>query len=513
MSSYLQNSFLLPPLFVELLSSYPQQVGNMAVITPYRAQVGCLRDAFRRALGGDTALLAKGIEFGTVDGFQGREADVVIFSCVRAQPEAVAAAAVAAGGGGARGMSGRSNMRGQGPRVGFLADMRRMNVGLTRGIRAMWVVCHAATLASSEAWRPLLQEASARGVLLQGRKPWRDVVRRPVVQLTLPGEGHFALPPSAAGGRAGGKGSGVTRARQQAGQPPRAALVGSAEGAGGDVQRSGSGALVAAGGGFRGVAGGGGGGRRLNMGVGGGGKGGVKPDSNGIARLAGGEAGGLQGSGRSGDVGGAGGGAVSGKEQQESKEAVEGPGALFIPKKQTMKRTVSDTSRAAAEAAAAAAAGVGAGNTAAAAGGAGQAGASAVAKRDSHGLAGARMDGGRGTGRGVTPAGGGGERGGRGGGAGLVGGTRGGGAAAGGGAGRGGRGGVLGQQTAAVGVGGGSRAAGLPASRSGEVFAGAKAGRGNGGGGREQMGARHVGWVGGVGRATTARPDGGAAGL
>ena len=45
---------------------------------------------------------------------QGKEADVVLFSCVRAHD-----GGTAGGGGGSRG-------------VGFLADVRRMHVGLTR---------------------------------------------------------------------------------------------------------------------------------------------------------------------------------------------------------------------------------------------------------------------------------------------------------------------------------------------------------------------------------------------
>ena len=51
---------------------------------------------------------------------QGKEADVVIFSCVRA------------------------HSRGAG--VGFLADVRRMNVGLTRARHALWILGHSSTL-------------------------------------------------------------------------------------------------------------------------------------------------------------------------------------------------------------------------------------------------------------------------------------------------------------------------------------------------------------------------------
>jgi len=51
---------------------------------------------------------------------QGKEADVVIFSCVRAH-------------------SRRSG-------VGFLSDVRRMNVGLTRARRALWILGHSSTL-------------------------------------------------------------------------------------------------------------------------------------------------------------------------------------------------------------------------------------------------------------------------------------------------------------------------------------------------------------------------------
>ena len=55
----------------------------------------------------------------TVRHVQGKEADVVLFSCVRAHD-------VGGSGGTLGGAGGRS------PGVGFLADVRRMNVGLTR---------------------------------------------------------------------------------------------------------------------------------------------------------------------------------------------------------------------------------------------------------------------------------------------------------------------------------------------------------------------------------------------
>jgi superfamily I DNA and/or RNA helicase len=58
-------------------------------------------------------MFAEEVELNTVDGFQGREKDIILMSLVRA--------------GGTRG-------------IGFLADIRRMNVGLTRGRYAMLVV-------------------------------------------------------------------------------------------------------------------------------------------------------------------------------------------------------------------------------------------------------------------------------------------------------------------------------------------------------------------------------------
>jgi superfamily I DNA and/or RNA helicase len=53
-----------------VLQAYPGEVGSVAVISPYKAQVMALRDEFRRAFGGEAAVAAAGIEFGTVDGFQ-----------------------------------------------------------------------------------------------------------------------------------------------------------------------------------------------------------------------------------------------------------------------------------------------------------------------------------------------------------------------------------------------------------------------------------------------------------
>ena len=85
---------------------------RVAVITPYAQQANLLRKCFHEALGPEYERL---VEVNTVDGFQGRESNIVIFSCVRAA--------------GSHG-------------VGFLSHVRRMNVALTR---AKWrdLVDHA----------------------------------------------------------------------------------------------------------------------------------------------------------------------------------------------------------------------------------------------------------------------------------------------------------------------------------------------------------------------------------
>ena len=83
---------------------------NIAVITPYSAQVQLLREQLPAA-----------IEIGSVDGFQGREKEAVIISLVR------------------------SNVKGE---VGFLAETRRMNVALTRARRKLIVIGDSATITS-----------------------------------------------------------------------------------------------------------------------------------------------------------------------------------------------------------------------------------------------------------------------------------------------------------------------------------------------------------------------------
>lgn len=77
----------------------------------------------------------------TVDSFQGKQLDVVILSCVRAS-------------------EGRTG-------VGFLADVRRMNVAITRAKAALWVLGSAQTLRRSPVWAALLGDAEARGVIIR----------------------------------------------------------------------------------------------------------------------------------------------------------------------------------------------------------------------------------------------------------------------------------------------------------------------------------------------------------
>ncbi|RMY05333.1 hypothetical protein D0867_10062, partial [Hortaea werneckii] len=112
--------------------------GRIGVITPYKSQLRMLRDRFSSRFGSGIFDM---VEFNTTDAFQGRESEIIIFSCVRASP---------AGG------------------IGFLQDIRRMNVGLTRAKSSLWVLGNSDSLVRGQFWKKLVNDAQARDAYTTG---------------------------------------------------------------------------------------------------------------------------------------------------------------------------------------------------------------------------------------------------------------------------------------------------------------------------------------------------------
>jgi ATP-dependent RNA/DNA helicase IGHMBP2 len=104
----------------------PAKIG---VITPYAAQVGRLQ-ARLQDLG------EAGLEIDSVDGFQGREKELIVFDAVRSNPDG---------------------------EVGFLGDHRRLNVAITRARRKLILVGDSATLSSDPVWAAFFDAAMASG--------------------------------------------------------------------------------------------------------------------------------------------------------------------------------------------------------------------------------------------------------------------------------------------------------------------------------------------------------------
>lgn len=131
-------------LTLKLLADYLERIGrsrvlderlDIGVISPYRAQVRCLR----RMVGRSPELrpYRKLISVNTVDGFQGQERDIIMISLVR------------------------SNDSGQ---IGFLRENRRMNVAMTRARQKLIIVGSVATLtAHSPFYRRLHRYVAALG--------------------------------------------------------------------------------------------------------------------------------------------------------------------------------------------------------------------------------------------------------------------------------------------------------------------------------------------------------------
>ena len=124
-------------LTIDTLRSYYAKIGrtralderiDVGVISPYRAQVQYLRQLIRR----DDELrpLRRLITVNTVDGFQGQERDVIIISLVRANDDG---------------------------QIGFLSDLRRMNVAITRARMKLIILGNAATMTKHGFYKKLFQ--------------------------------------------------------------------------------------------------------------------------------------------------------------------------------------------------------------------------------------------------------------------------------------------------------------------------------------------------------------------
>ncbi|KAA8541523.1 hypothetical protein F0562_022675 [Nyssa sinensis] len=137
---------------------YPSEFvgGRIGIITPYKCQLSLLRSRFSSAFG--PSVTAE-IEFNTVDGFQGREVDILVLSTVRAAEPCSAA------------------LRLNSSNIGFVADARRMNVALTRAKLSLWILGNARTLQTNHNWAALIRDAKERNLVISGKKPYEHMFK------------------------------------------------------------------------------------------------------------------------------------------------------------------------------------------------------------------------------------------------------------------------------------------------------------------------------------------------
>jgi superfamily I DNA and/or RNA helicase len=101
---------------------------DVGIISPYRAQVDYLRRQLRKRE--FFKPFRHLVTVNTVDGFQGQERDIILISMVRANDEG---------------------------QIGFLRDLRRMNVAITRARMKLIIVGNAATLTRHPFYRKLYE--------------------------------------------------------------------------------------------------------------------------------------------------------------------------------------------------------------------------------------------------------------------------------------------------------------------------------------------------------------------
>ncbi|KAL8136950.1 hypothetical protein V2J09_002951 [Rumex salicifolius] len=136
-------------------SRYPSEFtgGRIGIITPYKSQLSLLRSRFSNEFGSS---VTSDMEFNTVDGFQGREVDILLLSTVR---------------------SSSADFKQNHRNIGFVADVRRMNVALTRARLSLWIFGNSRTLKTNNDWAALVKDASQRNLVVPVEYPYKSMFK------------------------------------------------------------------------------------------------------------------------------------------------------------------------------------------------------------------------------------------------------------------------------------------------------------------------------------------------
>ena len=144
LSNRSEANFICNKLLREFLNSSGasnQRPIRIGIISFYSSQVRLIKELLPKGKNGNNV----SFEVSTVDGFQGRETDIIIISCVR---------------------SFDVSRRGKSGNLGFLQDFRRVNVALTRARESLWIVGNCNFLAKDALWKAMLDSAADRKLIV-----------------------------------------------------------------------------------------------------------------------------------------------------------------------------------------------------------------------------------------------------------------------------------------------------------------------------------------------------------
>ena len=114
-------------LLFKIFSNFYSKDNNLSfgILSPYKAQVNFLEELFSK-----NESLLRSIEINTIDSFQGREKDCILISLTRSNDSS---------------------------EIGFLSDLKRMNVAMTRAKKELVIIGNSETLASNNFFSKLIE--------------------------------------------------------------------------------------------------------------------------------------------------------------------------------------------------------------------------------------------------------------------------------------------------------------------------------------------------------------------